>query len=154
VLRWGDWSQGTSGTVLAALFLTLFLGHATAMFGAHVFRKPKVDREAIFGICCVYLLIGAVFASAFHVVFALDPGSLSLSADSTARESFASTLYLSFVTLTTLGYGDLLPPASSARNHPGLEAESSRPRGGIVPRLSQRKQEFSDGDATRDAEGH
>jgi hypothetical protein len=118
----GLWESGSTGAVVGASFLTLFLAFASWALGAHVFSRRQVDREAIFGVCCVYLLIGAAFAGAYYVVLALDPGSVSHSGEWTALGSFAGTIYLSYVTLTTLGFGDILPLAGVAQSLATVES--------------------------------
>jgi hypothetical protein len=67
-------------------------------------RQREVSLHTMFGVLCIYLLIGSVFAFVFGVVDSLG------SAPFFAQHAAASThnlLYFSFVTITTTGYGDL-----------------------------------------------
>ena len=79
----------------------------------------------IFGALSVYLLIGVVFSFLFIIVETVVPGSFDgltfHIADDSPRE-FHSFMYFSFVTITTLGYGDLLPIQPAARALAYMEA--------------------------------
>ena len=122
MLSWAWWATGSIGAAVGSFFLTLFLAFTAGVLVSDASRRRKVDRETLFEICCVYLLIGAAYSSAYHVLFSLDPGSLSLASDSSPRDAFASIIYLSYVTLTTLGYGDILPLSGSAQSLAMLES--------------------------------
>lgn len=80
----------------------------------HVLKPEVVSVEDILGAICVYLLLSAVFSLAYRVVLTLDPGAISI-ADSTATDTGRAPppsdelSYFSVVTLTTLGYGDVVP---------------------------------------------
>lgn len=78
-------------------------------------RAERVSRDTIIGGICVYLMIGLSFAVAYLIVLGVDPHALvkggvslvELHGDSSADS--AQVLYFSFVTLTTLGFGDIAP---------------------------------------------
>jgi hypothetical protein len=87
----------------------------------HLFRPRRVNLDTIITAVSAYLMIGLTFAT-MHVMISLtDPNSYSgefLGGVSVWSNSF----YFSFVTLTTLGYGDILPLTSMARSMSTLEA--------------------------------
>jgi voltage-gated potassium channel Kch len=86
-------------------------------------REGVVDSERIYAALSVYLLAGLVFGVAFHVMEGILPGSLRLaSAGSEAGASLQDAIYFSFVTLATLGYGDVVPATAIARSLATLEA--------------------------------
>ncbi|MEE9592831.1 MAG: ion channel [Thermoplasmata archaeon] len=97
------------GTILAAVFLALASG---AVVGT-VLRAPHVTTEVLSGGIAVYLLIGILWALTFSAVGLFAPGSFDASVlldGSIANpEGFSLVVYYSFVTMTTLGYGDILP---------------------------------------------
>jgi hypothetical protein len=67
----------------------------------------------MFGVLCIYLLIGSIFAFAFGLVDSLS------SVPFFAQHAAASThnlLYFSFVTITTTGYGDLTAATDVGRS--------------------------------------
>ena len=64
----------------------------------------------------------SAWSRAFAFVHALEPGALSLPSELPVAQLRAETLYLSFVTLTTLGYGDVLPISQPAAALAAIEA--------------------------------
>lgn len=87
-------------------------------------REGVVDSERIYAALSVYLLAGLVFGVAFHVLEGILPGSLrATSAGSApAAANLQDAIYFSFVTLATLGYGDVVPATAVARSLATLEA--------------------------------
>ena len=100
-----------------------------------------VDRQTMVGALTAYLLIGMAFAFAYQCVAVLQPGPLFGDA---GDPSLSQSLFFSFVTMTTTGYGDLVPTGNPAQSIAVLEAlvgqlflvtavakavESWRPRG-------------------------
>ena len=86
-----------------------------------VYTQKEVTRDLIAGAAIVYLLMALAWSFIFGVVESMHPGSFSVpevEGISTSR----SFLYYSFVTLTTLGYGDITPVTSLARSLCILEA--------------------------------
>lgn len=79
----------------------------------HVATMRDVTAEALYGAASVYLLLGVAWALAFALLDALVPGSFSVAGGT--LDGFADYLYASLVTLTTLGYGDVLPSTRAAR---------------------------------------
>ena len=74
-----------------------------------------ISVNRIAGAICVYLLLGVIWALSYAVVERAIPGSFS-GFVAWADGSFDSEwIYFSFVTMTTLGYGDLLPISATAR---------------------------------------
>ena len=86
-----------------------------------IYSQKKVTTDLIVGAVIVYLLMALAWSFIFGVVESMHPGSFSVpevEGISTSR----SFLYYSFVTLTTLGYGDITPVTSLARSLCILEA--------------------------------
>jgi hypothetical protein len=83
-------------------------------------RKPTVD--GIFATVAAYLLLAVLFAQGYALAAELDPASFNLAADLTPQARQGSLLYFSFVTLATLGYGDVLPLHDAVRNLAVIEA--------------------------------
>jgi len=84
-----------------------------------------VDSERIFAALGVYLLAGVVFGVAYHVLDGIQPGSLRMAFAEGAEPAAASLgtcIYFSFVTLATLGYGDVVPASEFTRTLATLEA--------------------------------
>ncbi len=88
----------------------------------HILRAQRVNADLVFAAICIYMLIG--FGCAFgYSIMELSGGqvlSLPDVFESPRREGL--TLYYSFVTLTTLGYGDITPVSDGAKVLAVLEA--------------------------------
>jgi len=95
-----------------ALLLLVVLGQT--------FRAGPVTLHRVLGGISAYLLLGVVWAEAYTLIEALQPGSFSGAVD--AARGNRGWLYFSFVTLTTVGYGDILPVRPAARSLAMLEA--------------------------------
>ena len=111
--------------LLGALFQALVVGAILA----HVFKSTHITRETIAGAICAYLLIGAIWAHVFSTVENVSPGSFAdnsieaaASGPEPMRDQADRFTYFSFVTLTTLGYGDITPMTRAAKNLAALEA--------------------------------
>jgi len=87
-----------------------------------VLRPGRINNHRIRGAVAVYLLIGFIFALLFLVVEETVPGAFSGLGGATASGRMESAIYYSFVTLTTLGYGDIVPVAEGARTLVIVEA--------------------------------
>jgi hypothetical protein len=107
---------------IAQLSALAFLVLSAAVSIRQVFRRDRVDLNKVIGALCVYLLLGAIFSLLYSLLDQWMPGSFS---GFEQREGYAVTwryFYLSFVTLTTLGYGDVLPMNEYAETLVVIEA--------------------------------
>ena len=120
VIRWSEWLLPTkislvqNGTEVMALVLLLII------VGVRVFAAGTVTADRIMGAVAFYLLLGFAWAAAYEAVATINPGAFSGSVEGgQGPERWA---YFSFVTLTTAGYGDIVPVARAARSLAMLEA--------------------------------
>jgi hypothetical protein len=98
-------TPGGGATRLANALLVSLAPPAIVVGVARTLRaRQGVTLEAVFGVLCVYLLIGMLFASVYGSIDRLG-GSPFFAGGQSA--SVAECLYYSFTTLTTVGYGDL-----------------------------------------------
>ena len=84
-----------------------------------------MSADKLLGAICAYLLVGVTWALLFALIGDLDPGAFrwpSLHGEQVTEASFSTYTYFSFVTLTTLGYGDVSPVSEIARRLALLEA--------------------------------
>ena len=96
------------------LFGMLFMLYLTILFLEHFFRQDEINREVIFGSLVVYLLMGLMWGYGYTLLEHLLPGSFTHPAGLSELNLDAFD-YFSFVTMTTLGYGDITPASDSAR---------------------------------------
>ena len=111
--RWLVYASPDALAVMLLSNLAFFGFTALAVFSA-VARQRQVSSDTITGGICVYLLLAVLWALMFQLVEVFEPGSFGLP-DGAASPSLRDLLYFSMVTMTTLGYGDILPVSSPAR---------------------------------------
>jgi len=98
----------TDDSQAAWLFLANGLLYLIAPFAIvrHLASRARVDQETMLGAVAAYLLIGMTFAFAYQTIAALQSGPFfGPDGDGTTSD----TLFFSFTTLTTTGYGNLVP---------------------------------------------
>jgi hypothetical protein len=88
-----------------------------------VFAPGRVTYHRIIGAVLVYLSIGHIFVGLYGMVGLLEPQALSgLKFTEAGPNLISDLIYFSFVTLTTVGYGDILPVHPLARSLCSVEA--------------------------------
>ncbi len=92
---------------------------AVVTISRQVLSRPLPDTTSIAASACAYLLIGYSFASLYLLIDRIADSAFLSSGEVLTPES---AVYFSFVALTTLGFGDLTPAASSGRTLVTLEA--------------------------------
>jgi hypothetical protein len=113
-LRWAAVAWPTEALHVGREVSTLFL---LALFcvivGARAYRPGPVTSQRIMGAVAVYLLLGLGWEQAYELLYLLRPESFGGVDASTGPEAWT---YFSFVTLTTVGYGDIVPVSPLARS--------------------------------------
>ncbi len=105
----------------------IFLVFAAAMTLRAVLAQPRISADSIYGTVCAYLLLGIAWGSLYSVQEIIQPGSFAAADDLAPVLQAADTrdsvlVYYSFVTLTTVGYGDITPVSAATRTLSWLEA--------------------------------
>ena len=74
-------------------------------------RTDRITGDTINGAICVYLLLGLAWCHAYALLDVIEPGSFQLGgvAEAAVSHSFERFIGFSFVTLTTVGYGNVIP---------------------------------------------
>ena len=118
--------------ILGSLAYILFLGHSdehfirlvragvtTSFFGLvfwnlvrFILRTKEVDANVVLACVSGYLVLGIVAAPLFFIIEDAFSGSFQIEDSS----NFYNFLYFSYITLTTVGYGDILPISSLAKS--------------------------------------
>ncbi len=102
---------------------SIFITLAILLMGNRIFWSKRVQGDTITGGICIYLLLGTLGALLYQIIFTLDPQSFSGNIETLQEgDDFSNLLYFSFTTLTTLGYGDIVPHNKVAMILANLEA--------------------------------
>lgn len=103
---------------------TLFFVVITYMVIEYVMRQATVSANTIYGAVCGYLLLGISFAFLFGLIYNIAPMAFYLSDGRPLAliRPMQELNYYSFVTLTTVGYGDITPVLPIARTLSWMEA--------------------------------
>jgi hypothetical protein len=112
-------------TGIAGRALFMILVAVTILFD--LFRSPKVTGDSLAGAVCIYLMIALIWGHLFLLVEFLVPGSFSFTHGDKAialwlAREFYPFYYFSLITMTTVGFGDMLPLTTAARTLTTLEA--------------------------------
>jgi voltage-gated potassium channel len=102
-----------------AVFLAgavVFFGFVVAQLLRFVLRASRVDTNVLCAGIAGFLMVGLLWTSLYVLVARLDPGAFSLPAGSAkATLDGFNAFYFSFVTLCTVGFGDITPVSKFAR---------------------------------------
>ncbi|HTP41654.1 MAG TPA: potassium channel family protein [Nitrospiria bacterium] len=123
-LRWMTHLVPNREIELASISSALVcIGLLAGVVMLQVFRKGPITGHRIQGAIAVYLLMGLIWALAYELVLLEVPGAFQ-SAEMGERHGalMPSLVYFSFVTLTTVGYGDITPVHPIVRSLSNLEA--------------------------------
>ena len=108
--------------VLWLLFVLAFLVMTTWLVMHQVLFTGQVDWNKIVGTICIFLLLGLIWTTLYMITKEVFPEAFNGIASDQWYENFPDLIYFSFVTLTTLGYGDVGPVAPLARFLATMEA--------------------------------
>ncbi len=121
-----DWSSDgplSQGLMVGDLLLrTCFVLLIAALVTVQIFRPGNYSFHRVQGAIAIYLLAALAWAYAYEIVRLLDPGAFHVGTSRGSTANLALFRYFSFETLTTLGYGDVLPVGSIARSLAAMEA--------------------------------
>ncbi|MBS0189823.1 MAG: potassium channel family protein [Phycisphaerales bacterium] len=118
VLRWLNHTQPNPMPPFLFLIGALtFLLFVMVNLLAFILRSPVVSSEVLCGGVVVYLILGLLWALAYTTVAELDPGAFTFTAGNNPNPLMkgVTAYYYSFITLNTVGYGDIVPASRTAR---------------------------------------
>lgn len=105
-----DWVTNAMAVMLAAV--------VPFAIAREIWRHPKVTPETVMGALCIYLLIGMMFALGFAIIADTSGDPYFVQTD---HPTAADYVYFSYVTMATVGYGDLTARSSIGRMTAALE---------------------------------
>jgi hypothetical protein len=109
-------SKGMTGTLLAIAIIRIL---------RYIVTSKRVTSDILFAAAVVYILMAFLFAQLYSIINVLSPGSFSFPAyaqDIDGRIADITFNYYSFVTIATLGYGDIVPRYPVAQMLASIEA--------------------------------
>ncbi len=98
-----------------------FLAFLIIVILSFIFREKQVTVNVIYGSIVVYLLIAIMWSFVYSALESIHPGSFAIG-NSQIDVGRRLYIYYSFVTITTLGYGDITPITDLANSFSFLEA--------------------------------
>lgn len=107
---------------LSLLILLMFFIGSFSSAAKQVLFVGDIDGNKIIGSLSLYILLGLIWAVIYLLLLVMDPTAFSGIDTTNWQQSFSRVAYYSFVTLTTLGYGDILPTNHVAEFFVYLEA--------------------------------
>ena len=107
---------------LTLIILLMFFIGSFSTAAKQVLLVGDIDGTKIIGSLSLSILLGLIWAVIYLLLLAMDPTAFSGIETTNWQQSFARVAYYSFVTLTTLGYGDILPTNHVAEFFVYLEA--------------------------------
>lgn len=107
--------------VFSDLGTAALLTFVSYLVSIRILRAKSIGSEQISGAISVYLLLAMVFARFYHLLEMAQPGSF-LNQTSKLPPTYHDFIYYSFVTVTTVGYGDIVAANPAAKSLAMLEA--------------------------------
>jgi hypothetical protein len=123
--RWGNhlWPESVAAwfhIIPGGIFMVFVIGHLLRF----VLCAPRVNSEILCASMVTYLLLGWLWSAIYVVMSQWSPGAFASTLGSPAAHSLknSNALYFSFITITTTGYGDIVPVSPAARMLAMMEA--------------------------------
>jgi hypothetical protein len=92
-----------------------FVGFVIVALVRHLFRPRRITFDTISASLCVYLLLGLLWANVYTMIETAVPGSFFPTSVANLEARSIRMVYFSLVTLSSVGYGDIVPRATLAR---------------------------------------
>jgi hypothetical protein len=121
IIQWGSIILYWPVIIYISTFMNiLFFGFVVTDMVRQMIVAPRVSIKLIMGSVIVYLLIGLVFSMIITFIMAIDHGAFSFKeiemSGNVPVSRVSEYIYYVFITMCTVGYGDIVPLTSSARS--------------------------------------
>lgn len=124
----GEWSPDWIVWVRLAMTTGLLI-YSAAFILVDVLRSPRINADEICAAVSVYLLLGLIWALFYSMAYEVSPECMAMpdvtetvAPEAAGLENFTTFTYFSFVTLSTLGYGEIVPMSAETRMLAWVEA--------------------------------
>ena len=109
-------------TFIAISLSLFFLVTSTAVAFNSVFFSRNINLNHLMGASCIYLLLGIIWAILYANLYFISQSSFTGLSSQVTRLHFSEFMYYSYVTLTTLGFGDITPVSPLAKTLSFMQA--------------------------------
>lgn len=113
--------QATWIVFLTYLMLIPYLGMLLWILGRFLVIMQNITRDVLYAASAVYLLLGGIFVPLYGLIELFNPGSFRDGSAAGGSIQWQQLVYFSYTTLTTAGYGDVLPITWWARSLANFE---------------------------------
>ena len=130
-LTWTSHAVSSHALILTGIIVNgIYLAYTTGVLLHHVVKSRAPTSNTIFAALCIYLLIGFFWAFIYSFLQDINPASFHFNPDYYPPVPLGKHLYsllfnfiyFSFTTLTTLGFGDIMPTSHWSRMFASMEA--------------------------------
>ena len=112
-------STSSVGVFISGFFAILNYSFVVYIILLNILKEERVNHNTIYGGISVYLFLGFMWGILYNILVRFDSASFSHSPENLTDFTL---IYYSFITLTTVGYGEIHPVSQMARNLAMLEA--------------------------------
>jgi voltage-gated potassium channel len=122
--NWTNNSVDATLVIYAHYFFAIaFLAYISVHIFRYLFESEDISADMLYAAVCLYFIVGMIWAMIYVLIEMYHPGSFQLDAElNNTRAVFGELLYFSYVTISTLGYGDMAPLTRIARSWATIEA--------------------------------
>ena len=111
-----------SAVGLALATTSTLIGYCIYCVLRYVLQADYITRDQVYAGISVYLMLGFAFGCVYYLMGMLDPSCFAVNTARLDASGEPDLMYFSFITLATLGYGDITPVARLSRSLSQLEA--------------------------------
>jgi voltage-gated potassium channel len=113
------WSDSDLGVAAVAIVNSLLVVVAPIAIASSIIRRRVIDGRAVLGALCIYVLLGLLWGFVYTAIGAIANEPFFVQ---TAHATTSEYTYFSFITMTTVGYGDFTAGNNLGRGCAAMEA--------------------------------